>query len=85
MKRNWKVDNTALIGEFRFWHGEPSRLPAPWAHRCFYKHPWNQTVEGRCPAANQVRGNRFTDLCVIQKLDNLLYLEYKLDEKEKIK
>ena len=83
MKRNWKVDNTALVGEFRFWHGEPNRLPAPWVHRCFNTHPWNQTVEGRCPAAHQIIGNRSSDLCIIQKLDNLLYLEWCIEQKDK--
>ena len=80
MKRNWKVDNSALVGEYRFWHGEHSRLPAPWVHSCLdNKHPWFKTTIGRCPGAYSGK----SDLCVIRKLDNLGYLEYKLEQKEK--
>ena len=72
MKRNWKVDNTALVGECRFWHGEPSKLPFPWVHKCHDLHPWSKTTEGRCPAAYAGK----SDLCVIQKLDNIRYIAY---------
>jgi len=83
MKRNWKVDNLAQVGEYKFWHGDYNRLPAPWVHRCFDKHPWSDTSQNRCPAAYQGRsfGGGYTTLCVIQKLDNLQYLEYKYDKK----
>jgi len=68
-----------------YWHGDPERLPAPWAHRCGDPgHPWFQTTQGRCPGAYIYRrAGRSTDLCIIQKLDNLLYLEYKLQQKER--
>jgi hypothetical protein len=83
LKRNWKLDNTVPDGTYVYWHGEPNRLPAPWVHRCFDIHPWNSSVKNRCPSAYQNKKGHYTDLCVIQKLDNLMYLEYKLELKEK--
>ena len=84
MKRNWKVDNTAGVGTYKFWHGDLARLPAPWVHACLdNKNPWFQTTQGRCPGMYVAGHGRDTDLCAIQKLDNLLYLEYKLAQKEK--
>jgi hypothetical protein len=82
LKRNWKLDNTAGVGTYKFWHGDPARLPAPWVHRCFDEHPWSKTTQGKCPSAYISGHGRNTGLCVIQKLDNLLYLEYKLEQKE---
>jgi hypothetical protein len=84
VKRNWKLNNTLPVGNYTYWHGDPKRLPAPWVHRCQDKHPWYITTQGRCPAAYIDRKGHYTDLCVIQRLDNLLYLEYKLEQKEKL-
>lgn len=82
VKRNWKVDNTLPVGEYAFWHGDPSRLPAPWVHRCYEKHPWSQANrEDTCPAANLSKRGHFISLCMIQKLDNLQYLEYHYEKK----
>lgn len=81
MKRNWKVDNSSLVGEYRFWHGEPARLPAPWVHACQDdKNPWFRTTQSRCPGMYITGHGHYTDLCIIQKLDNLLYLEWCLDQ-----
>jgi hypothetical protein len=85
VKRNWKLDNSTPVGMHVFWHGDYKRLSAPWVHRCFDFHPWSKVTQNRCPAMYQGRNNGrgYIDLCVIQKLDNLEYLEWKLEQKEK--
>lgn len=67
MKRNWKFDNTAQVGERRIWKGDPARIKAPWI-----KINELDYLGSGCTLANGYH--------MIKKATNLEWLEQRIDK-----